>query len=157
VGGLAPLYSVSSTSVYTVHQRVAERFRVGRVLLLGDAAHINNPSGGMGMNSGIHDAWVLCERLAAVLAGGPEALLDAYAEERRRAAVEAVQRDSASHYQALTLSDEAARRRRNRELAATASDVRLAREYMLRASMLLEAPRPRSRGAGVPASDSEPM
>jgi 2-polyprenyl-6-methoxyphenol hydroxylase-like FAD-dependent oxidoreductase len=70
-------------STYHVHHRVAERFRSGRVLLLGDAAHVHSPVGGQGMNTGIADATNLGWKLAAVLSGSaPEALLDTYEPER---------------------------------------------------------------------------
>nr|CAM34363.1 putative FAD-binding monooxygenase, PheA/TfdB family [Streptomyces tendae] len=66
-------------------QLVAETFRVGRVFLAGDAAHVHPPAGGFGANTGIHDAHNLAWKLAAVLRGwaGP-ALLDTYDAERRR-------------------------------------------------------------------------
>jgi 2-polyprenyl-6-methoxyphenol hydroxylase-like FAD-dependent oxidoreductase len=70
-------------STYRVHHRVAERFRVGRAFLLGDAAHIHSPVGGQGMNTGIGDAVNLSWKLAAVLQqGGAESLLDTYEPER---------------------------------------------------------------------------
>ncbi len=59
-------------AVYTVHQRVADTYRQGRVFLAGDAAHLNNPKGGMGMNGGLHDALDLTGRLAAVWHGGAD-------------------------------------------------------------------------------------
>ena len=62
-------YEVAHVTLYEVHQRVAKTFRLGRVLLAGDAAHINNPLGGMGMNGGIHDAINLTTRLAEVWHG----------------------------------------------------------------------------------------
>jgi 2-polyprenyl-6-methoxyphenol hydroxylase-like FAD-dependent oxidoreductase len=70
-------------STYRVHHRVAERFRVGRTFLLGDAGHIHSPAGGQGMNTGIGDAVNLGWKLAQVLEGraGP-ALLDSYELER---------------------------------------------------------------------------
>ncbi|MBV9622019.1 MAG: FAD-dependent monooxygenase [Gammaproteobacteria bacterium] len=72
-------------STYHVHHRVTERFRHGRVFLLGDAAHIHSPVGGQGMNTGIGDAINLAWKLAAVLhTGAPEPLLDTYDSERRR-------------------------------------------------------------------------
>jgi 2-polyprenyl-6-methoxyphenol hydroxylase-like FAD-dependent oxidoreductase len=49
-------YEIRHSTLYRVHQRVAETFRKGRILLAGDAAHINNPLGGMGLNGGVHDA-----------------------------------------------------------------------------------------------------
>lgn len=54
-------------TIYRVHQRVATKYNHGRTLLIGDAAHLNNPLGGLGMNSGIHDAWNLCEKLVEIL------------------------------------------------------------------------------------------
>jgi 2-polyprenyl-6-methoxyphenol hydroxylase-like FAD-dependent oxidoreductase len=70
-------------STYHVHHRVVERFRVGRALLVGDAAHIHSPAGGQGMNTGIGDAINLAWKLAAVLAGrADDRLLDSYEEER---------------------------------------------------------------------------
>lgn len=54
-------------TIYRVHQRVVKKYNHGRALLIGDAAHLNNPLGGLGMNSGIHDAWNLCEKLVEIL------------------------------------------------------------------------------------------
>jgi 3-(3-hydroxy-phenyl)propionate hydroxylase len=129
-------FTTKSTSVYSVHQRVAETFRKGRVLLTGDAAHINNPAGGMGMNSGIHDAHHLAEALATVYRGGSEAALDRYAEERRNVAVQGVQAHTDRNYRDLSARDEGACEARNRELRSAAADPALARAYLLRASML---------------------
>jgi 2-polyprenyl-6-methoxyphenol hydroxylase-like FAD-dependent oxidoreductase len=70
-------------STYRVHHRVADRFRRGRVFLLGDAAHIHSPAGGQGMNTGIGDAINLAWKLAAVCSGdAPDGLLDSYETER---------------------------------------------------------------------------
>src|SRR5215510_5382874 len=75
--------SVNWFSTYRVHHRVAARFRVGRVFLLGDAAHVHSPVGGQGMNTGIGDAVNLAWKLAAVLNGGArESLLASYEPER---------------------------------------------------------------------------
>ncbi len=68
VPGIAK-YDIAHTTLYKVHQRVAKNFRRGRVFLAGDAAHLNNPLGGMGMNGGIHDAMNLTARLADVWIG----------------------------------------------------------------------------------------
>ncbi len=129
-------FRIKDTSIYSVHQRVAETFRVGRVLLLGDAAHINNPAGGMGMNSGIHDAVNLADKLIRVLAGEPEALLDQYASERRAWAVEKVQQHTHQVYADMVVQDDDARQQRNAHYAALAADPAQARAYLLRASML---------------------
>jgi len=77
-------------SIYEVHQRVATTFRVGRVLLAGDAAHINSPLGGMGMNCGIHDAFFLAPRLKRALVDDDLGGLDEYAATRRAVANEFV-------------------------------------------------------------------
>jgi len=76
-----------------VHQRVADRYRVGRAAIAGDAAHINNPLGGMGMNGGIHDAVNLAQKLIRILRGGADmdTLLDHYSDQRRAIAEEYVQ------------------------------------------------------------------
>jgi 2-polyprenyl-6-methoxyphenol hydroxylase-like FAD-dependent oxidoreductase len=72
---------------FRVHHRLAERYRAGRVLLAGDAAHVHSPAGGQGMNTGIHDAIALAKALTAVLsAEGSDADLDAYQQRRRPAA-----------------------------------------------------------------------
>jgi 2-polyprenyl-6-methoxyphenol hydroxylase-like FAD-dependent oxidoreductase len=75
--------SVNWASAYTMNARLADRYRVGRVFLAGDAAHIHPPTGGQGLNTSVQDSYNLGWKLAAVLAGGPEKLLDTYEEERR--------------------------------------------------------------------------
>lgn len=78
-------YTLAAASPYTMHQRCAPRFREGRVLLAGDAAHVTNPTGGFGLTTGLFDAYALWPTLAAVvLEGANPALLDRWAEERRR-------------------------------------------------------------------------
>jgi len=78
-------YDLKMYSPYRMHQRAAERFRLGRVLLAGDAAHATNPTGGLGLTSGLFDTFVLYEALAAVIHGEcVDAVLDRYSEERRR-------------------------------------------------------------------------
>ena len=86
-------YDIAHTTLYRVHQRVAKTFRSGRAFLIGDAAHVNNPLGGMGMNGGIHDAINLTGRLIEVWRGTkPEAELDRFDLQRRLVAEEHVQR-----------------------------------------------------------------
>ena len=82
-------YRLKMHSPYRMHQRAAERFRVGRVVLAGDAAHATNPTGGLGLTSGLFDSFVLYEALAAVIHGeAGEEILDRYADERRRVFLE---------------------------------------------------------------------
>jgi 2-polyprenyl-6-methoxyphenol hydroxylase-like FAD-dependent oxidoreductase len=75
--------SVSWASAFNMNARLADHYRVGRVFLAGDAAHIHPPTGGQGLNTSLQDAYNLGWKLAAVLSGAPEALLDTYEEERR--------------------------------------------------------------------------
>ena len=77
------IQSVSWASAFNMSKRLADRYRVGRVFLVGDAAHIHPPTGGQGLNTSVQDAYNLGWKLAAVAAGAPEALLDSYEEERR--------------------------------------------------------------------------
>src|SRR5690606_14690511 len=82
------LRSVAWASAYAMNARLAERYRVGRVFLTGDAAHIHPPTGGQGLNTSVQDAYNLGWKLAAVLAGAPDTLLDTYEEERRPVAAD---------------------------------------------------------------------
>ena len=124
-------------STYTVHRRVADTFRHGRVVLAGDAAHVNNPTGGMGMNSGIHDAHALAGAFGAIADGGDaDALLDAYATERRRVALELVQQVTDQNSRWMNARDLGERLSRNAALRAEAADPTRHRAHLLRASML---------------------
>ena len=130
-------YEVAHRTIYRVHQRVADRFLVGRVVLMGDAAHINNPLGGMGMNGGIHDAVLLGASLAAVLRGDMSAArLARHAELRRTLAIDYVRRHTHQNAQSLAAPDGAARQRALDQMAARAADSDEARAYMLQASMI---------------------
>lgn len=128
-------YDVSHTTLYRVHQRVAATFQVGRVLLVGDAAHINNPLGGMGMNSGIHDA-VAAARAIAVADGPDHGAVAQFAQHRRQVAVETVQRATHRNYRTMQEKDPAVRQRALDELRATAADPARAREYLIESAML---------------------
>lgn len=136
--GKVPEYTIKTTQLYRVHQRVADTFRVGRALLAGDAAHNNNPSGGMGMNSGIHDAANLTEKFVRIWNGESDSILDDYSNERRQYAIESVQLYTDQQYNNMVMSAEEERERRNKSLAEAASDPVKARAYLLKASMLEE-------------------
>jgi 2-polyprenyl-6-methoxyphenol hydroxylase-like FAD-dependent oxidoreductase len=130
-------YTIVHRNLYVTHQRVAARFRLGRVLLAGDAAHVNNPIGGMGLNGGIQDAANLAEKLAAVWRGdAPESLLDLYDRQRRAVAVEFVQQQSIENKKRLEARDPALRRQNLAELGAIAQDPARARQFLLRSSMI---------------------
>ena len=130
-------YEVVSKSLYTVHQRVAETFRAGRVLLAGDAAHVNSPIGAMGMNSGIHDAVNLAGKLSSVLRGDAgDDLLDRYVRQRRHVAVAHVQAITIRNKKLMAEADPEVRRRNRDELRRAADAPALAREFLLRASLI---------------------
>jgi 3-(3-hydroxy-phenyl)propionate hydroxylase len=130
------LHDALDWSIYEVHQRVATTFRVGRVLLAGDAAHINSPLGGMGMNCGIHDAFFLAPRLWRAVVDNDAGGLDEYAARRRAVATEFVREDTHRNAQNLALKDPTARARRDAELRAASRDPERARQFLLRSSML---------------------
>jgi 3-(3-hydroxy-phenyl)propionate hydroxylase len=127
---------VVHTNLYAVHQRVATRFRRGRVLLAGDAAHVNNPLGGMGMNFGVHDAILAAQRIAAVLDGGADDLLDRYDRQRRHVAEAFLQAMTIANKKNLEEKDPVARSARLAELRATAADPAKARAHLLKTSMI---------------------
>ena len=130
-------YEVVSKSLYTVHQRVAATFRGGRALLAGDAAHVNSPIGAMGMNSGIHDAVNLAAKLSTVLrAEAGDELLDRYVRQRRHVAVAHVQAITIRNKKLMAEADPQVRRRNRDELRRAADDPALAREFLLRASLI---------------------
>ncbi|WP_431933524.1 FAD-dependent oxidoreductase [Nonomuraea jabiensis] len=81
-GGIV-VREVGWASVYMMGARLADAYRGGRVFLAGDAAHVHPPTGGQGLNTSIQDAYNLAWKLAAVLRGAPEAMLDSYEAERR--------------------------------------------------------------------------
>lgn len=130
-------YEVRHRTLYRVHQRVAATFRQGRVLLAGDAAHINNPLGGMGLNGGVHDAVNLATKLVQVLRdGAPEDLMDRYDRQRRGVTVEHVQRatiQNKKNLEAKSPEDQADFRRRMREASAEPAK---AHAHLLNMSMI---------------------
>jgi len=135
-------YEIVHRNLYVTHQRVAATFRKGRVVLAGDAAHVNNPIGGMGLNGGIQDAINLADKLLRVLIGGEsDRLLDLYDLQRRTVAVEFVQEQSIANKQRLEQSEPAARRKNLDELSRTAGDPARARQFLLRSSMIVSQQR----------------
>ena len=140
-------YEIVHRNLYVTHQRVAETFRKGRVLLAGDAAHVNNPIGGMGLNGGIQDAANLSEKLVQVLRDeAPDQFLDLYSRQRRAVAVEFVQEQSIANKKRLEARDPEARRRNLGELREIAADPARARQFLLRTSMLASQRRAAAMG-----------
>jgi len=119
-------------TIYRVHQRVAARYDHGRVVLAGDAAHLNNPLGGFGMNSGLHDAWNLAEKLERIMIGGePSApLLAQYDRQRRTVMHEFVQAQTIRNKADMSDADE-----RQRAMAAMLADPQQRRAYLLKQAM----------------------
>jgi 3-(3-hydroxy-phenyl)propionate hydroxylase len=100
IEGRTEPYPIRDHYIYNVHQRVASQFRVGRILLAGDAAHINNPLGGLGLNCGIHDAVNLADKLDRIWRSeGDERLLDLYDRQRRITNAEFIQKVSIENKQ----------------------------------------------------------
>ena len=124
-----------SYELYTVHQRVAATYRRERVLLAGDAAHVNNPLGGMGMNFGIHDAVDLADKLGRVLRGEPDRLLDVYDRQRRHVANAFLQAMTIQNKRVLEEKDSAVRRQRMQEMADIARDPEKSRAFLMRTAM----------------------
>jgi 3-(3-hydroxy-phenyl)propionate hydroxylase len=130
-------YEIRYQSIYRVHQRVASEWRLGRVLLAGDAAHLNNPLGGFGLNSGIHDAVNLADKLARVWHGeARDDLLDVYVRQRRATTIEQVQAMSIRNKRLLEERDPQVQRSRMEELVAVAADPQRARQHLLESSMI---------------------
>jgi 3-(3-hydroxy-phenyl)propionate hydroxylase len=124
-------------NLYTVHQRVASTFRKGRVFLAGDAAHVNNPIGGLGLNCGIHDVVELMDHLEEVaLQGGDWSLLDRYERRRRPLILEFVERQTIDNKRRLEERSPAQRQARQAELSRLAATERTQREFLLRSSLL---------------------
>jgi 3-(3-hydroxy-phenyl)propionate hydroxylase len=130
-------YEIVHRNLYVTHQRVAATFRKGRVLLAGDAAHVNNPIGGMGLNGGIQDAVNLSDKLIGVLLDGKsDRVLDLYDLQRRTVAVEFVQEQSIANKKRLEESDPAMRQKNLDELSRIADDPARARQFLLRTAMI---------------------
>jgi 3-(3-hydroxy-phenyl)propionate hydroxylase len=130
-------YQVMHTNLYTLHQRVARTYRERRVLLAGDAAHVNNPLGGMGMNFGIHDAVSVAQAVSRVLDGSaPETELDLYDRRRRTVANAFLQAMTIYNKQVIEERDQRLRAERLAELHDTAADPEKARAYLMRTSMI---------------------
>ena len=130
-------YAIQLRTLYGVNQRVAETYRLGRILLAGDSAHVNNPLGGMGMNGGIHDGVNLADKLVRMYEGGEtEELLNLYDRQRRPIAIEYVQAQTMRNKKNLEETDPNIRRQRRDELRDVANNVEKSRELLLQTSMI---------------------
>jgi len=130
-------FDIVGSNLYTVHQRVAKKFRAGRAILAGDAAHVNSPIGAMGMNSGVHDAFNLADKLVQILHGDAgEEILDRYERQRRHVAIQHTQAQTIRNKRLLAERDPGIRKHSQDELRRTAEDPVLARAFLLRASLI---------------------
>ncbi|HEY0248197.1 MAG TPA: NAD(P)/FAD-dependent oxidoreductase [Gryllotalpicola sp.] len=142
--GANPADQLVHRKLYRVHQRVAASFRSGRVLLAGDAAHVNNPIGGLGLNCGIHDAMELVAALDEVERGAADERLDLYERRRRTLNIEFVQQQTIANKQRLEERDAERRAQRAAELAAVAADPERHRAFLRRSSLLDSVARART-------------
>jgi 3-(3-hydroxy-phenyl)propionate hydroxylase len=130
-------FDIVGSNLYIVHQRVAKKFRGGRAILAGDAAHVNSPIGAMGMNSGVHDAFNLADKLVAILRSeAGEDVLDRYERQRRHVAITHTQAQTIRNKRLLAETDPGVRKKNQDELRRTAEDPVRARAFLLRASLI---------------------
>jgi 3-(3-hydroxy-phenyl)propionate hydroxylase len=130
-------YEIVHATDYRVNERVARNYVHGRVFLAGDAAHLNNPLGGMGMNGGIQDVFNLTGKLVDVWHGrAPLEVMGRYERQRRKAALDAVQAQTMRNRRIMNETDPAARKAYHDELRAIVADPARHKDYLMRSSMI---------------------
>lgn len=129
-------FEIITARVYRVHKRLVDTMRVGRILLAGDAAHLNSPSGGFGMNGGVQDAFNLTDKLIRVWGGESDALLDLYARQRHFAANSDIQKTSDANHKRHREQDPAKRLANLKEMQAIADDKDKHYQYMREVSLI---------------------
>jgi 3-(3-hydroxy-phenyl)propionate hydroxylase len=130
-------YEIVVKAIYRVSQRVAATYRRGRAFLAGDAAHINNPLGGLGLNGGIHDAVNLTSRLARVWHGeAPESELDGYEPQRKPEAVSAILGQTGRNKKLMEERDPAVRAKNLDEWRALGASKERTYQHLLETSMI---------------------
>jgi 3-(3-hydroxy-phenyl)propionate hydroxylase len=131
-------YHIGHRTLYHVHQRVAETYYRGRMALVGDACHINNPLGGMGMNGGLHDAINLAGRLVDIIGEGAdiESQLAQYDRQRRELAVRFVQEHTINNKKLMESTDPDIQSKRQRDLMSTAADPVKAKAFIMERAMI---------------------
>jgi 3-(3-hydroxy-phenyl)propionate hydroxylase len=131
------LESIVHRNIYNVHQRVAQKFRVGRVMLAGDSSHLNNPIGGLGLNCGIHDAMELVSSLEDIRNGADDTRLDLYEKRRKTLNVQFIQEQTIVNKKRLEEKDPLARQQRLDELRKIEADNQLQKQFLMKSSLLL--------------------
>ncbi|MCB1729267.1 MAG: FAD-dependent monooxygenase [Halieaceae bacterium] len=131
-------YHIGHRTLYNVNQRVAETYFKGRVLLAGDACHINNPLGGMGMNGGLHDGNNLAAKLVRIIRDGAPHLaeFEHYNRQRRDLAVRFVQEHTIANKKLMEARDIATQQARQQMLMETAADPVKAKAFLLERAMI---------------------
>ena len=129
-------YEVTHRTAYRVHERVASTYVKGRMMIAGDAAHVNNPLGGMGLNGGIHDAFNLSGKLIEVVRGAPLDTLERYSRQRRKVALDVVQQTTLRNRSILNTREPGARQAYYDELRGIVADPEKHRNYVMRTSMI---------------------
>jgi 3-(3-hydroxy-phenyl)propionate hydroxylase len=129
-------YEIRHKTAYRVHERVASGYVEGRLVIAGDAAHVNNPLGGMGLNGGIHDAFNLAGKLIELLDGAPLSRLEDYSRQRRGVALDVVQQTTLRNRQMLNTREPSARDAYYESLRATVANPEKHRAFLLRTSMI---------------------
>lgn len=130
-------YQIGDQRPYRVHMRMVPSYRSGRVFVAGDAAHLNAPAGGMGLNGGIHDAFELARTLSAVLRDGAnEQHLDLYDRRRRPVARDDVIAQADRNRARMRERDPERRRALLDELQAISADRDKLRKFLMRSSMI---------------------
>jgi 3-(3-hydroxy-phenyl)propionate hydroxylase len=141
-------FPIVENTIYKIHQRVAGKFYKGRVILAGDAAHLNSPMGGLGLNSGIHDATDLSKRLIRIVEGADsQAELEKYSEVRQKVAVDYVKEISEKNTRVVKEKDADYRLKLQQDMNELASNPVRAKEWILRSAMIASI---REQGIGEP-------
>ncbi|CAN5477215.1 N/A [soil metagenome] len=137
LGDVGTTIETDHRTIYRVHQRVADRYHHGRIILAGDAAHLNNPLGGFGMNSGVHDAMNLVDKLARILAGSDnaDAMLGLYDRQRRTIMHDFIQAQTVRNKQEMEAGS-GSPQSRTEKLRHVVHDPVLRRQYLLDQSMI---------------------
>lgn len=129
-------FLVNDKRVYRVHQRIVRKYNHGRIVLAGDAAHLNSPSGGMGMNGGLHDAHNLAQKLDRIWRGGDLSLLDLYTRQRRPIAQRQILQQADQNRKRMTERNPKTRRQSLNELRAIVDDPIKCKDFLMKSSMI---------------------
>ena len=129
-------YEVTHRTAYRVHERVATGYYKGRMLIAGDAAHVNNPLGGMGLNGGVHDAFNLSDKIIKVMGGASLDTFGVYERQRRKVALDVVQQTTLRNRAILNTREPAARQAYYDDLRRTVEDPVTHKTYLMRTSMI---------------------